>query len=1688
MPATTRKFGTFGGVFTPAILTILGVIMYMRLPWIVGQGGLFVTVGIIVVAHLISVTTGLSVSSIATDKRVDAGGSYYIISRSLGLALGGTLGLALFLGLSFSVSLYLIGFAESWLTATGYLITPDAVRLTGSIALLAVTVVTFISTALAIKTQYFIMAAIFLSVASIVVGALTGPAPAAGPHLQALTTAVPIATLFAIFFPAVTGFEAGVSMSGDLADPSRSIPRGTLAAIGVGLLVYLALACLLAWRVPAADLADDPGVLFQVSLWPPLVTAGVFGATLSSALGSILGAPRILQACSLDGITPRVFARGHGAANEPRRAVLVTFFIAWSGILLGDLDAIARVVSMFFITTYGFLNLSCALESWASPDFRPDFRIPRWVSLLGAATCIITMIQLDVVAMLAASVAMAVGFIWLKRRQLTLDEGDTWDGIWASVARASLGKLRERTRHARNWRPSLVTFATGAAAPSPASLLGTLIAEARGISAHFDVVRHDAPTHGADRSPRRVETRDPYDTVRAIARFHGSEGLAPNTALLDASWVSEDGPAGERLLTAIAGLGLNLGVASVRASSRLERPRSLALWTRESTADLAFGLALLRELTAMAAWRHAAIHLVVLTEDGAQLRALEQRLRGWLTKVRVEADLAVHYSPRAEGFGRLVAAGAAPADLHLIGIAHANPDDARLDADRLTGIAAQLDNVLFIEASSDFTSPVPRHARVRSAQDLASEGPLPSFPRTVPVSLPEDVSLRAALRDLERGITTALARFHADHVTAVRDLARPATAELEALGERTFTRLDQALATERPDRRRKAVARLRSDVRNRTERLLDRLESQLIADQRAALEAGLARLDEDLTALAQATPARVSMLLDGVRIAPGRGATRARLTALRRRVMARLSGRPAMLPVRLGARVPVLVEPGLRAAVAEVVELVGGRRAGTLSAIERLLARAAWAIEHGAAPTDPDERADDAALAETRARFDDELAAVRHHEDEGLLACRDALVAGATEAMQRIVAAADQVAGVRSPRGGRRAAREAAAQSARAREALARDAERQTRLVEHIRLDQVLRAFHQRLQAAVLRARQSVRHGVRARAISELEGLGAMIRAGLDGSAEARPRAPASLAAALDDEGIIAILRDEASRALADLPELAQGLPRDSADAAAEGQATEVELRRLVELVVETELVTPLEEALQSIKATVARAARVAHDVARLLGSVAAESDLGPEEEPDEDLRELYAEAVERIDAERVAVSAALEEAEEAFARHEATVVARTRVESVTGSVQELERFVRRSSGGRALSRAARLVERLQGGLRDGLARLVYERSRGVLLARRLAQPEGQAGAVERVLAMVSASEPDPNVEHRLSVHYAQLFSGGHAAYRAYRVDRDLEMGAADRAVAQREGGRGGAIIVTGELRSGTTSLAQAILERHADRDRVLRVSAPEGGSPSPDELHAALARATGQRGSPDEMLSALVPDTALFFHDAELWWERSPGGLAAIDALCRLIDRHGERLLFVIVINGHALRLLRRLGRFEREALTTVVASPFDALALRRAIMSRHEASGLDLHLSTGDHRPGEWRLARVFSSLFDVTDGAIGAALDAWVAHLTAVDDRSVTLRPPTTPRLEALDLLDPDLAAILVELVLHRRLDDARLARVTGLTPAPLSASISALLRSGLVSRTRRGSLELSRYVRPHVVRWLVDREVL
>jgi amino acid transporter len=425
--------------------------MYLRLGWVVGNAGFLGAVIIILLAKSVTICTGLSMSSITTNIKIGAGGAYSIISKSLGLEAGGSIGIPLYIAQTLSAALYIIGFTEAWIR-----VFPDHIPLVVStIAWAGLLILSSVSAQLAIRTQYFIMTIVALSVVSFI---LTRATPVPEPVLVGNFEDANFWQVFAIYFPAVTGIMAGANMSGDLKDPRRSIPLGTISAILVTMVIYIGLAYAAARIGSPEELRTNQLFMVDKALWGPAVLAGIMGATLSSALGSMLGAPRMLQAMADQKIVPlhRILA-AKTKTNEPRNAALFTGAAILTALVMGNLDILAALITMFFLITYGTLNMVVFIQqSMKIISFRPTFKIPRLVSLLGAAGCIIMMFLINPIFSLVALVTIVVVYTWLARRGLEAAEGDIRGGLFLAVAERASRLAEKFPRHQITWKPDLL--------------------------------------------------------------------------------------------------------------------------------------------------------------------------------------------------------------------------------------------------------------------------------------------------------------------------------------------------------------------------------------------------------------------------------------------------------------------------------------------------------------------------------------------------------------------------------------------------------------------------------------------------------------------------------------------------------------------------------------------------------------------------------------------------------------------------------------------------------------------------------------------------------------------------------------------------------------------------------------------------------------------------------------------------------------------------------------------------------------------------------------------------------------------------------------------------------------------------------------------------------------------------------
>ena len=713
VPVSSSGLGTFGGVFTPSILTILGVIMYLRLGWVVGNVGLLGTLIIVTLATSITLLTALSICAIATDRVVRVGGAYYMISRSLGIETGGAVGIPLFFAQALSVALYTIGFAESVVSSFGNLNQLYVALITTvAVAILALT-----SAQLAIKAQYFIMVAIALSLVSLIFGKPVEPTEI---EMWGSSSGASFWTVFAVFFPAVTGIMAGVNLSGDLKDPIRSIPTGTLAAVGVGYIVYMALPILLASRANPSTLIDNPLIMQQMAVWSPAILMGVWGATLSSAIGSLLGAPRVAQALARDRVLPSWLGwlgRGSGQEDEPRLGTIFTLGVVIAAVCINQLDLIAPVLSMFFLTTYLVLNVAAGIEGFLqSPSFRPAFRVHWSLSLLGAIGCLAVMFLINPIATIVAALIVLVIYFWLQRRQLQTTWGDARKGVWMTLLRTGILQLNAEADH-KNWRPNILILSGAPTKRWSLIEFADVLTQNRGLitvssvlpigsrtvrqqSKMEETIREYIEKQGVQALVRLVTAPSLFAGASQLLETYGIGALIPNTFLLGASSNLEHRESHCKLITKIHRSQRNILILKENGEYTFGFRRQVDVWWGGLNNNGGLMLLLAYLLSSNADWDNAQINLKLVVADESGVQSARENVNSVVEGLRLGVEVKVIVG-NERSFPQILRETSKQADLIFLGLPEPKAN-FREDYDRLMSWTEELPTTILVLAASDY--------------------------------------------------------------------------------------------------------------------------------------------------------------------------------------------------------------------------------------------------------------------------------------------------------------------------------------------------------------------------------------------------------------------------------------------------------------------------------------------------------------------------------------------------------------------------------------------------------------------------------------------------------------------------------------------------------------------------------------------------------------------------------------------------------------------------------------------------------------------------------------------------------------------------------------------------------------------------------------------------------------------------
>ncbi len=1630
--AKSNKFGTFGGVFTPSILTILGVIMYLRLPMIIGEAGLFAAIGIIIVAHIISVTTGLSVSSIATDKKVNAGGTYYMISRSLGLPIGGTLGLALFVGLSFSVSLYLIGFAESFLGYWGFEATIDNIRIAGSIILLLVTVITFISTSLAIKTQYIIMATIGLSLLSVFLGKHDF-APEQ-PFLVSTGSKISLMVLFGIFFPAVTGFEAGVAMSGDLKDPKKSIPMGAISAILVGLVVYISLAFYLSYTVDHDLLANDSNVLLKISWIPELVIAGIWGATLSSALGSILGAPRILQATAADRITPGFFAKGTKKSNEPRNALLLTFIIAEAGILIGDLNMIARIVSIFFITTYGFLNLSCAFERLTSADFRPAFKTPAWVSLLGASACLIVMIQLDFVALLGGSLVLGLVYFIIKRKELALQSGDTWGSIWSSLVKTGLRKLKTNALQNRNWRPNIIMFSGEDAQRHYMVKLGNDIAGKLGMITGFQLIESDCEIlprkevikdNAKDGSGffKNVHTcRSIYEGIDEIVRVYGFNGVEPNTILMGWSNNQKNRTEFIHLISRLKKNNFNAAYLQYNNKRGMGSYKTLDIWWSGWGGNLTFAINLIRHLTSSRNWSYPKVRLFVVTNDSAKTGVIYTSLQNILDQYRVKMEvIVIDNSVENMTRNQIICKNSGETDLTIVGI----PDKKIIDTEKtyveISELSEKMGSMLLINASSNFEE----YNIISKVQSTVTKSVFAKDSLVLPeLILTNDPSINEHIQALDiRGMERAIL-FYDKTLLPLYEEQEAIIQELKLLMSSDFKNF--------------GTEKTRYILYTTVKKTIDNYISEGIDIQRSILKYGVEMYCTQLRQEILSLPKKLTI---------NNGNKKSE-----KKFYNQLFKRDETVPLR-------------NLAVKYLENHSQEQLSDLLADIRRLEIQFLLSIKDLFTSIDCDD------VKRVKIKKDGLISKLSLIGDMVLDSNQDFRKRLLEEVRSNLLLMTEEI---KKP--------EANKLFKRKKVSLASTlelSEKNMTFPAGFADTLVFTAKKLSLDLIVLTMKNKTRNlildmSTAAANLTELE-LTSKIERFIDdltylsGTTNDNSQFPEFTIneTFFSTEEFMETFSRRISAEIEELPE--------EIEISSEAEIIKVPVRKMLRYFIDDHLLGVLYEDLEKMEKEIRKLIiRVKDHIGYM--HFKAKNQVSPDMKTREYTKEIVEESLSELKEDKIEADTLSSSLQQRAIQNFINTFEPLSSHKISESCSNLPQILRKHQGKRTIGHFQKLLKKFNKSFTNLIVRILYSQSEGILLARELSKQNAGISDPELFLDLVEKVSPNPLVYDSMPAYYKNLFSGRSSiSDEDFWIERMVEENQFSKALTHYRSGYNGGILITGERNSGKTSFCQHVSRKFFQDTTVYHIFPPLEGSCLLADFENELRKNFGVKGSLNTIFDHLPEGSVVVLHDLELWWESSEMGMKVIETILLLIRKYSNKCLIICNMNIGSYLHINQIRNLSDSFISVISCRPFSSEDLKDLIMRRHRSRGIKFTTKgKNEENMSDVAMAGMFNKFFYYSKGNPGTALYSWLCHIKSFSTDHIEIGIPVKPNYSLFSSMPDDWKVLLYQISLHKRMTIKKFANVLMLDQSKFSNILDALIRAGLVKEKSAGIFVINPYV--------------
>ena len=1703
-----KKFGTFGGVFTPAFLTIVSVIMYLRLGWIVGQAGLLYTIGIILVANVISVATGLSLSSIATDKKVKAGGVYYMLSRSLGLSIGGAIGATMYLAFGLSIALNIVGFTESFLAVDtvrnilGMEPGPQSFRIIGATILLILTLIAYISTSLAIKTQYLVLTGIGLSWISIFAGLiLNNQYHPIQPVIMPYEGHLPLTMLFAIYFPAATGFMMGAAMSGDLKDPRSSIPRGTMLAIFGGLFINLALAVCFAFFVNRELLLADPAFLQKVALIPLLVIVGIWGATLSTALGGILGGPRVIQAMAKDRMAPTFLGKGHGINNEPHRAILLTFLIALTAILIGDLNAIARIATMFFITAYAFINLAFALESWASSDFRPSFKIPRWVGWVGFGACFFVMMQIDLLAMIIAFSLLWIIWIVMKKREQNLTPVSIWHSVWASIIRHSLYRISKNKMDEPNWKPNIILFSGNPQTRPQLLEIGEALITNHGLLTLVNLKTDKKTTETSVRLRdsfndiplrnnkgiffREYSCPDIFDGIESIAGTYGFPGMEPNTVLMGWAQEGTDEIRFARLIRNIINLDLNILLMDYDAQKGFGKRKTIDIWWRGSGNNGNLAINLVKFLWLSNEWKESSLRLMIENPINDEHENIYTFATEVLDNLRVNASIVIiNNEIDQRPFYDIIRSESSESDIVFIGLLDIEQGEEADYIKKTHALCKDLGTVVLIRASTQFKrlniglkSTTSNRFQYHLQNESSGQNNGDKF-----IKWPANPYAAGLIKKFYNDTLNPIQELRTKSFLKILELYHDIVIEAEDRVNATFNIIERKIDTSNEDLRKQNLSilfKLTGQTFLRYERILSILQSTL-QKQQQELDLFFAQFMDNNRRFYDLVPLTVRLSIPSELLQPNENDDLAmrfykwRMLLFKRdNISQKVKFRKLVKRFYPNTFYAITHKSWLKFSDLTMHYLDHQQHTfrqfcDSLHIIESVVGKGTFSTDILNAEKE-----------KMKTRFSDLKDFVTNAE---------AILFEIAEqennnSIQRLSEAMEHIHVNAAIRKDKR---------------FQKIKEYQLKKIEYYPsiwkkniffrinyniLEMTLKTAGYKMSFHIVRTAGELKgiteipgQMASTEMVSQLLSFCNTCQKHIDRKKNIpEPGFPFEIKSQLQNriKEIEDLLVSKIVLVANNIPRKIELLKENSTSEVFDylnkstPDTTEIATAQLVNFTIQNELITSLQQAIQQYTKGVDAFEKELTEISLLIRFNIADDHEGNRTAPE---AHFFADQKKRVIDSALKLEMVKSTLNDKFGNISNNNSRQLSLPAFLKTAEKHKVYGRKKIDNEAAESLAKLsLRKLKTFSGNQLIKLLFAHSKHTINEQKIRSQNNEGiFTISQLHKLNEEVTVKDSVLELIPDHYQHLFMRKNNHFMEFWHGRHYELEEAAQTIARHDKGFDGALLIRGEHNSGKSFLANYICHKFLSSRAVYFIHAPFQGSICKNEFLHSLQKATEKDDSEiDTILKSLPEKSVVVIEDMELWWEKRPKGNTLIDLIDKLIETYGRKILFIITVNINAFESINKIKPIGQLMLATIDCQPIDAEDIKNIIMMRHKSGNIPFRL--GNKNEDEllgWNFARLFNSYFMVSKGNIGMCLQTWMACITNFENDTLHIRSPQRPDTSVFNKLDGETMIILTHCILHKRVTTEKMERILMISPEDARSKLMYLTRASILVEPNPG----------------------